>query len=168
MIFYKNGSVSLLKMKQIQVPKERIVQTLLENNLSVILKLEWIKSELRIENKRIDTLAFDRVKKAFVIIEYKRSKNKSVVDQGWTYYGLLLRHKADIMLMYSEFTGNPIRKGDINWSATRIVFIAPDFTENQRLATLVKNLNIELWQIRFYENDLIGIYQVIGNGERLF
>ena len=37
------------------------------------------------------------------------------------------------------------------------VFISPSFTENQRLATNFKDIAIELWEIKRYENDLISI-----------
>ncbi len=43
--------------------------------------LLFVKSEFTIKNKRIDTLAYDKQTKAFIIIEYKRDKNFIVVDQ---------------------------------------------------------------------------------------
>ena len=39
------------------------------------MNLQLVKSEFSIKNKRIDTLAYDKQSKAFIIIEYKRSKN---------------------------------------------------------------------------------------------
>jgi hypothetical protein len=46
------------------------------------------------ENLRIDTLAFDNESKAFVIIEYKKDRNFSVVDQGMAYLNLMLNKKS--------------------------------------------------------------------------
>jgi len=63
--------------------------------------LHLVKSEFSIKNKRIDTLAFDPESKAFIIIEYKRNKNISVVDQGFTYLSLMLENKADFIIEYS-------------------------------------------------------------------
>ena len=74
---------------------EREIQSLFENNLITLMGLQLVKSEFTIKSRRIDTLAYDAQSKAFVIIEYKRSKNISVVDQGFTYLSLMLENKAD-------------------------------------------------------------------------
>ncbi|MDR3275544.1 MAG: hypothetical protein LBS81_06295 [Endomicrobium sp.] len=39
---------------------------------------------------------------AFVVIEYKRDKNPSVVDQGFTYLNFMLNNKSDFILEYKE------------------------------------------------------------------
>ena len=64
--------------------------------------LTLVKSEFTIKNKRIDTLAYDEQTKAFVIIEVKRDKNLSVVDQGFTYLSLMLENKADFIVEYKK------------------------------------------------------------------
>jgi hypothetical protein len=43
---------------------------------------------------RIDTLAFDKESSAFIIIEYKKDRNFSVVDQGVAYLNLMLNNKG--------------------------------------------------------------------------
>jgi RecB family endonuclease NucS len=77
---------------------ERETQGLFEANLAEVMGLKFVRSEFSIKNKRIDTLAYDEQAKAFIIIEYKRDKNVSVVDQGFTYLGLMLENKADFVL----------------------------------------------------------------------
>ena len=62
----------------------------------------FIRSEFSIKNSRIDTLAFDPETQAFVIIEYKRQQNSSVVDQGISYLNLMLEYKADFIVEYNE------------------------------------------------------------------
>jgi hypothetical protein len=47
-------------------------------------------------------LAYDAQACAFIIIEYKRDKNISVVDQGFTYLSLMLENKADFIVEYNE------------------------------------------------------------------
>ena len=77
----KNTStLSLLKEKPFKL--EREIQALFEKNLFELMGLEMVNSEFVIKGKRIDTLAYDPQSKAFVIIEYKRDKNVSVVDLG--------------------------------------------------------------------------------------
>ena len=75
---------------------EREIQEIFEANLNDVMGLRLVRSEFSIKNKRIDTLAYDEQSNAFIIIEYKRDKNISVVDQGFTYLGLMLENKADM------------------------------------------------------------------------
>jgi RecB family endonuclease NucS len=58
-----------------------------------LFELDLVKSEFELHGLRIDTLAFDNESKAFVIIEYKKDRNFSVVDQGMAYLNLMLNKK---------------------------------------------------------------------------
>jgi predicted transport protein len=122
--------------------------------------LEIVKSEFSIKNKRIDTLGFDPQSKAFVIIEYKRDRNSSVVDQGFTYLNLMLQNKADFILEYNEGLKKSIKRDEVDWSQTRVAFVSPGFTENQREATNFKDIAIELWEVKQFENGIISINQI--------
>lgn len=150
-----NNQLSQLKEKPFKL--EREIQALFEKNLLQISDLEMVKSEFSIKGKRIDTLAYDNQSNAFVIIEYKRDKNVSVVDQGFTYLSLMLENKADFVLCYNETLNKNLHSSKVDWSQTRVVFVSPSFTENQRLATNFKDIAIELWEIKRYDNDLISI-----------
>lgn len=151
----KTTTLSLLKEKPFKL--EREIQTLFEKNLLELMGLEMVNSEFVIKGKRINTLGYDPQSKAFVIIEYKRDKNVSVVDQGFTYLSLMLENKADFVLTYNETLNKSIHSTSVDWSQTRVVFVSPSFTENQRLATNFKDIAIELWEVKRYENDLISI-----------
>lgn len=86
MALYKyNTSGVFSEIKEKPFKLERDIQRMFETNMSEIMGLEMIKSEFTIKDRRIDTLAFDLQSKAFVIIEYKRERNSSVIDQGFTY-----------------------------------------------------------------------------------
>ena len=108
-------------------------------------------------NKRIDTLAYDTQACAFIIIEYKRDKNISVIDQGFTYLSLMLENKADFIVEYNESLKRNLKREDVDWSQTRVAFVSPNFTENQIQATNFKDIAIELWEVKQYENDTIAI-----------
>ncbi len=45
----------------------------------------------------------------------------------------------------------------MDWSQTRVVFVSTRFTENQRLATNFKDIAIELWELKRFENDTVSI-----------
>lgn len=157
MNLYNISNNQLLQLKEKPFKLEREIQALFEKNLLQISGLEMVKSEFSIKGKRIDTLAYDNQSNAFIIIEYKRDKNVSVVDQGFTYLSLMLENKADFVLTYNETLNKSLHSGKVDWSQTRVVFVSPSFTENQRLATNFKDIAIELWEIKRYENDLISI-----------
>ena len=46
---------------------EKDIQTIVENNLDGLFNLQFVKSELRIKNFRVDTLAFDPENKSFIV-----------------------------------------------------------------------------------------------------
>jgi predicted transport protein len=117
--------------------------------------LELVKSEFTIKNKRIDTLAYDTQACAFIIIEYKRDKNISVVDQGFTYLSLMLENKADFIVEYNESLKRSLKREDVDWSQTRVAFVSTNFTDNQVQATNFKDIAIELWEVKQFENDTI-------------
>lgn len=139
---------------------EREIQELFEANLNDVMGLKLVRSEFSIKNKRIDTLAYDEQSKAFIIIEYKRDKNISVVDQGFTYLGLMLENKADFVLEHQAQLGSRLRMTDVDWSQSRVVFVSPSFTDNQIQATNFKDIAIELWEVRRYANGSVAISPV--------
>jgi len=152
------NSITILKEKPFKLEKE--IQEVFETNLSELMNLQLVKSEFSIKNKRIDTLAYDTQSKAFIIIEYKRNKNISVVDQGFTYLSLMLENKADFIVEYNETLKANLKRSEVDWSQTRVVFVSTSFTENQKTATNFKDIAIELWEVKRYENNLISVNQI--------
>ena len=159
MSLYKIQNQSLKSLKHKPFKLERDMQKLIEANLTEIMGLKFVASEFSIKNKRIDTLAFNEETKSFVIIEYKRDKNTSVVDQGFSYLNLMLNNKADFVLEYNERCQD-ISKKDIDWSQVKVVFVAPSFTDNQKEATNFPDLAIELWEVQRYEDNLLSFVQI--------
>ena len=62
--------------------KEREIQDLVENNTETLFDIDFVSSEFKIGEFRIDTLCFDNETNSFVIIEYKKGSSYSVIDQG--------------------------------------------------------------------------------------
>src|ERR1035437_363687 len=132
-------------IKETSFKLEREIQQLTEQNLQSLLRLNLIRSEFSLNNFRIDTLAFDPEFKSFVIIEFKRDKAFSVIDQGYAYLSLMLNNKADFILEYNESQNQSLKRTDIDWSQSKVIFISPFFTTYQREAINFKDLPIELW-----------------------
>ncbi len=160
MILYNNSTSNLLQVKEKPFKLEREIQLIFEKNLQEIMGLELVKSEFTIKNKRIDTLAYDKQTKAFIIIEYKRDKNYSVVDQGITYLNLMLQNSAEFILTYNETLNVTLHSKNIDWSQSRVAFVSPSFTENQISASDFKDFGIELWEVKQFENNFISINSI--------
>lgn len=156
-----NNKLNELNEKAFKLEKE--IQTIFENNLNEIMNLQLVKSEFVIKNKRIDTLAFDNQNKAFIIIEYKRDKNVSVVDQGFTYLSLMLENKADFIVEYNENMKVSLKREEVDWSQSRVVFVSTAFTDNQIQATNFKDIGIELYEVKQFDSNLISINQIKKN-----
>lgn len=158
----KNGELVLIKEAPFKLEKE--IQKLVENNLGKLLNLEFVKSEFSISGNvqklRIDTLAFDSQNKSFVIIEYKQDKNFSVVDQGYAYLSVMLNNKADFILEYNECNNKILKKTDVDWSQSRVIFISQAFTPYQKEAINFKDLPISLWEIKRFSNQTISFEEI--------
>lgn len=157
MIIYNTTGNKLVQVKEKPFKLEREIQSIFESNLQNIMGLLFVKSEFTIKNKRIDTLAYDKQNNAFIIIEYKRDKNYSVVDQGLTYLNLMLQNKAEFILTYNETLKDVLHSKDVDWTQSRVAFVSPSFTDNQISASDFKDFGIELWEIKQFENNTISI-----------
>jgi|SRR5215208_2084024 len=150
----------LSKINEVSFVLEKDMQKIVENNLQSLFNLEFVVSEFYINGLRVDSLSFDKESNSFVIIEYKKDRNFTVIDQGYAYLALLLNNKADFILLYNENRNKSLRKNDIDWSQSRIIFVSPNFTNYQRKAIEFKDLPIELWEIKKYANDLVSLNQI--------
>jgi len=160
MPIYKKSGNKLIPIKEKKVDLELTIQKLVEDNLAELFGLTYVYSEFQLHNLRIDTLAFDKDQNSFVIIEYKKDRSFSVVDQGYAYLALLLNNKADFILEYNERCSGSLKKNDVDWSQSRVVFVASAFTKYQKEAMGFKDLPIELWEVTQYENETILIDQI--------
>lgn len=147
--------LSGLKEKPFKLEKD--IQKLFESNIEQITGFKFVKTEFSLKSVRFDTLAFDEESKSFVIIEYKRDRNYSVVDQGVSYLNLMLEYKADFIVEYNESCNKNLKRDDVDWSQSKVIFVAPSFTSFQKQSSNFKDLPIELWEIKQFENDIIVI-----------
>jgi len=150
----------LEKVKEVFFRNEKEIQTLTEGSLQNIFGIEFVRSQFELHNLRIDTLAYDNESKSFVVIEFKKEKNFSVIDQGYAYLQLLLNNKADFILEYNERKGKGLKRDDVEWSQSRVIFISPQFTNYQKQAINFRDLPIELWEVVKHENGIVSFTQL--------
>ena len=155
MKLFKLNKTNLNEVEQIPFKLEKDIQSLVEVNVESVFNLKFIQSELSVDKYRIDTLCFDEENNSFVIIEYKKGKSYSVIDQGYTYLQLLLNNKSDFLLVLSQHFNKVLRMEDIDWSQSRIIFVSPSFNSYQKDSVNFKGLPFELWEIKRYSNDTV-------------
>jgi predicted transport protein len=155
MPLFKLSRNQLQAIKENPFRFERDIQAIVEENLNALFGLQLVRSEFQVGELRMDTLAFDQNTRAFAIIEYKKGTNYSVVDQGMSYLGLMLNNKAEFILEYNERCGASLKRGNVDWSQSKVMFVSPSFTTFQLESINFKDLPIELWEIRRYANNTI-------------
>lgn len=153
----RDGRLTTIPLSPFAFEKE--LQKLIEGNSDVLFGVEFIKSEMTVGENRIDTLCFDLKTKSFVIIEYKRGRNRSILEQGWTYLSLLRKRPADFILSYHQTKNASIQKDDVNWNKSRLIFVSTDFTKKQMTATEDMD-EVELWKVLRYSGDILGLMNV--------
>lgn len=150
----KNDTVKELEGKSLAI--EKSLQQLFEKHLETLLGIRFLASEYTTGKKhagRIDTLGIDE-NNSPIIIEYKRSINENVINQGLFYLDWLLDHKAEFELMVLRKFGDEVANA-IDWSNPRLLCIAGGFTKYDEYAVQQINRNIELYQYKHYEDSYI-------------
>src|SRR5580658_1083365 len=160
MPLFKITSNKLSNIKEDAFKLEKELQTLTEANLETLFGYEFVSHEFERDRLRIDTLASDQNSKSFVIIEYKRDQSFSVVDQGLAYLSLMLNNKEVFLVEYNERRNKSLKRDDVDWSQSKVMFIAKAFTDHQQVASGFKDLPVELWQVSRYDGGLIVYEQV--------
>src|SRR5689334_22104200 len=143
-LFRMNGG-NVTELEGQSVAVEKSLQVLIEKHLEQFLGVRLLASEYstgKTHAGRIDTLGIDE-NGCPVIIEYKRSLNENVMNQGLFYLDWLLDHKAEFeLLVLKKFGQAPA--DEIEWSSPRLLCIAGDFTKYDSHAVQQINRNIEL------------------------
>ena len=127
MDLYKIKKDNLEPIERDPFKLEKEIQSVVESNVETLFGLEFVKTEFSIGNFRLDSICFDNDTNSFVIIEYKKGSSYSVIDQGYSYLSLMLNNKSDFILEYNETTDKTLKRGDVDWSQSRIIFVSPSF-----------------------------------------
>ncbi|QLH75396.1 MAG: DUF91 domain-containing protein [Methanomassiliicoccales archaeon] len=146
--------VSLLEEQSMEV--EKGLQRLIERHMPRLIGVTFLASEYgtgKTHGGRIDSLGIDE-NGCPVIIEYKRSINENVINQGLFYLDWLLDHKAEFELLVQKKIG-PKKAEEIEWSQPRLLCIAGDFTKYDEYAVQQINRNIELIRYIKYGDDIL-------------
>jgi len=159
----KNNKIEQVDRESFKLEKD--IQSLVEKNLDTLFELEFVCTEFTIGEFRLDTLCFDNETNSFVIVEYKKGSSYSVIDQGYSYLSVMLNNKSDFILEYIERTGKSLKKDDIDWSQSRIIFISQSFNSYQKNSVNFKDVPFELWEIKKFSNNTITLNQHLSSSK---
>ena len=147
---------------------EKHIQTIIENSVKEVFGLTFISSEFSCDSFRFDSVCYDEETNAFVIIEYKNSKSSSLIDQGFSYLSIMLNNKAEFVLEYNGKNSSSLKKNDFDWSQSRVIFISTSFSQYQKTAVNFSDIPFELWEIKKFSGETIGLNQIITNSKFKF
>lgn len=142
---------------------EKTLQNRIESHMETMLGVRLLSSEFSTGPKhrgRIDSLGLDE-NCCPVIVEYKRYSNENVINQGLFYLDWLLDHKADFRLLVMDKLGKA-EADKIEWTGTRLLCIAADFTRYDEHAVAQINRSIELIRYKLFGDDLLLLELVNG------
>lgn len=155
-LFRLNSPQDAVELPGRTVPVEKQLQSLIEAQMECFLGVRFLASEYatgKTHKGRIDSLGLDE-NGCPVIIEYKRHSNENVINQGLFYLDWLLDHQAEFRWLVMEKLGKQAAE-QIEWSGTRLLCIAADFTRYDQHAVQLIQRNIELIRYKLFGDDLL-------------
>lgn len=135
---------------------EKHLQSLIEAQMPTFLGVRFLATEYitgKTHKGRIDSLGLDE-NGCPVIVEYKRHSNENVINQGLFYLDWLMDHRAEFQWLVMEKLGKDVAE-QIDWSGTRLLCIAADFTRYDQHAVQQIPRNIELIRYKLFGDDLL-------------
>ena len=150
----QNGQATELEGSEAHL--ERSLQAVIERNLETLLGIRFLASEYSTGPRhggRIDSLGIDE-NGCPVIIEYKRSTNENVINQGLYYLDWLMDHQAEFKLLVMKAVGEQAAE-QIDWTGPRLVCIAGGFTKYDDYAVQQMSRNIELIRYKKFGEELL-------------
>ena len=150
---------NIVEVASFEAKLEKTLQKLFEDNLEELLGVRFIQSEYRTSNGgRIDTIGIDE-NNCPVIIEYKKSSNENIINQGLFYLDWLLDHKADFEVIVHK-SDHKVHLDEVEWSAPRLICVASDFSKYDQYAVNQINRNIDLLRYKFFDGDFLLLEQL--------
>ena len=159
-LFRTSGS-TVNEVKGTSLALEKSLQTLIEQNLETLLGVRFLASEFTTDQNhggRMDTLGLDE-NGCPVIIEYKRSSNMNVINQGLFYLDWLVTHRGDFEMVVLKKFGEKAARS-VEWSSPRLICIAGGFSRFDEHAIKQMSRNIELIRYVNFNDNLLLLEQM--------
>lgn len=164
MPFFDVQQGQMRTVDQINFSREKELQTLIEKNLGTVFNCRFVATEFStgaVHAGRIDSLALSEEDNP-VIIEYKKVESSELINQSLFYLHWLRDHKGDFELAVRRALGD---EAQVDWSAIRVICLAPNYKKYDLHAVQVMGADIELWRYRLYSNNSILLEEVNPSGQ---
>lgn len=140
--------------------KEDGIHSLIEQNLSTFFEdLSFVARKPRVAGKEFDTLALNNATNAPVILEYKRAKDRGVIEQVDLYY-VKLKNTRDVILLFSGRQQKIEDLSAIDFDNPQIVVVAKEFTREQREILSLKSGYLRLFRYQMYDKGVLTMEEV--------
>ena len=159
MPIFEISNKRLTPIEQINFTLEKELQSLIESNLGPVFNCRFVASEFSTGAQhagRIDTLALSEDNNP-VIIEYKKVESSELITQSLFYLSWIHDHRGDFNIAVQKSLGNNI---NVDWSAVRVICLAPNYRKYDLYAVQVMGANIELWRYRLFKNNVLYLEEV--------
>ena len=131
--------------KEIPFESEHALHILTQIHLKELFDLEFVASEIQLNDLRLDNLAFDLKTNSFVIIEYKNEFNENVLNQAQEY--------CDLLISNQEFFSERLEdKENVDFDNTRVMIIGPKFSQKQIDSA---KSNFEIWKVSLFDDGTV-------------
>ncbi len=151
MALFEINKATVRKVPPSRPGLERNTQRLFEKNLEEILNITFLASEYSTSfGGRIDTLGIDH-NGSPAIIEYKKTQNDNVINQGLSYLRWLLDHKAEFTILLQERNVQT----SIDWASPRVICIAESYNKFDLDTVAILPIRVELLRYEIYENGIL-------------
>lgn len=154
----------LTKVSQGKFTSEKELHHLIERNLEVVFNCRVVATEFATGAQhagRIDTLALSEDGNP-VIIEYKVVESSDLINQSLFYLSWIQDHHGDFEMAVHRRLGTKI---SVDWSAIRVICIAPQYRKYDLHAARLMGANLELWTYRRFDNNTLFIEEVLKRTE---
>ncbi len=159
MPIFEISNKRLTPVEQINFTLEKELQSLIESNLDPVFNCQFVASEFSTGAQhagRIDTLALSEDNNP-VIIEYKKVESSELITQSLYYLSWIHDHRGDFNIAVQKSLGSKI---EVDWSAVRVICLAPNYRKFDLHAVQVMGANIELWRYRLFKNSTLYLEEV--------
>ena len=160
---FESGKHRVEEIEVADFENEKTMQDIVGANLGVIFPdLEIVGNEIPLKSKRFDTVAFNVRTRSFVLIEYKNVQKDDTLVQILSYLRKLRGNEGNFLQACKEKSGKKYEKEDVDWDKTRVVWVAPSFTDSQLEAVEQSKGLIELHRVTKYGNQIIVLEMMTG------
>jgi predicted transport protein len=159
MPIFEISNKRLIPIEQTNFALEKELQSLIESNLGPVFNCRFVASEFSTGAQhagRIDTLALSEDNNP-VIIEYKKVESSELITQSLFYLSWIHDHRGDFNIAVQKSLGSNVA---VDWSAVRVICLAPNYRKYDLHAVQVMGANIELWQYRLFKNAVLYLENV--------